>query len=68
VDVQLTQDGKLAVFHNDYLSDFTCIDSLTMDQVQARLPFVPELHQVLALLANLIAPPVTHLVESWLWN
>ncbi len=48
VDVQLTQDGKLAVFHNDYLSDFTCIDSLTMDQVQARLPFVPELHQVLA--------------------
>ncbi len=48
VDVQLTADGKLAVFHNDYLDDFTCIDSLTMDQVQARLPFVPELHQVLA--------------------
>ena len=48
VDVQLTQDGKLAVFHDDFLSDFTCIDSLTMDQVQARMPFVPELHQVLA--------------------
>ncbi len=47
VDVQLTGDGKLAVFHNDYLDDFTCIDSLTMDQLQARLPYVPELHQVM---------------------
>jgi glycerophosphoryl diester phosphodiesterase len=47
VDVQLTQDGKLAVFHDDFLSDFTCIHSLTLDQLQARLPFVPELHQVL---------------------
>ena len=47
VDVQLTQDGKLAVFHNDFLSDFTCIHSLTLDQLQARLPFAPELHQVL---------------------
>ena len=47
VDVQLTADGKLAVFHNDFLTDFTCIDSLTIDQVQQRMPFVPELHQVL---------------------
>lgn len=47
VDVQLTADGKLAVFHNDFLTDFTCIDSLTMDQLQARLPYVPELHQVM---------------------
>ena len=48
VDVQLTQDGRLAVFHDDYLSDFTCIHTLTLDQLQQRLPFVPELHQVLA--------------------
>src|SRR5215472_10221605 len=47
IDVQLTEDGKLAVFHDDFLSDFTCIHSLTLDQLQARLPFVPELHQVL---------------------
>jgi glycerophosphoryl diester phosphodiesterase len=47
VDVQLTGDGKLAVFHDDFLSDFTCIHSLTLDQLQARLPYVPELHQVL---------------------
>jgi Glycerophosphoryl diester phosphodiesterase family len=47
VDVQLTKDGKLAVFHDDFLGDFTCIDSLTIDELQERLPYVPELHQVL---------------------
>jgi len=47
VDVQLTQDGKLAVFHDDFLSDFTCIHALTLDQLQQRLPFVPELRQVI---------------------
>jgi Glycerophosphoryl diester phosphodiesterase family len=47
VDVQLTQDGRLAVFHDDFLSDFTCIHSLTLDQLKERLPFVPELHQVI---------------------
>jgi glycerophosphoryl diester phosphodiesterase len=47
VDVQLTQHGQLAVFHDDFLSDFTCIHSLTLDQVQQRLPYVPELRQVI---------------------
>src|SRR6266702_1661853 len=36
VDVQLTQDGRLAVFHDDFLTDFTCIHSLTLDQLQQR--------------------------------
>ena len=47
VDVQLTQDGKLAVFHDDFLSDFTCIHSLTLDQLQQRLPYVPDLRQIM---------------------
>jgi glycerophosphoryl diester phosphodiesterase len=47
VDVQLTQDGKLAVFHDDFLSDFTCIHSLPLEHLQERLPFVPELRQVI---------------------
>ncbi|HYL83223.1 MAG TPA: glycerophosphodiester phosphodiesterase [Candidatus Angelobacter sp.] len=47
VDVQLTKDGKLAVFHDDFLSDFTCVHSLTLEQLQARIPYVPELHEVL---------------------
>ncbi len=47
VDVQLTRDGRLAVFHDDFLSDFTCLHDLTLDELQQRLPYVPELHQVL---------------------
>ena len=47
VDVQLTADGRLAVFHDDSLTDFTCIHSLTLDQLQARLPYVPELRQII---------------------
>lgn len=47
VDVQLTADGKLAVFHDDFLSDFTCVHDLTLKQLQQRLSYVPELHQVL---------------------
>jgi len=47
VDVQLTADGRLAVFHDDFLSDFTCIHALTLDQLQARLPYVPELRQII---------------------
>jgi glycerophosphoryl diester phosphodiesterase len=47
VDVQLTRDGRLAVFHDDFLSDFTCIHSLTLEQLQQRLPYVPELKEVL---------------------
>ena len=48
VDVQLTKDGRLAVFHDDFLSDFTCLHALTLAQLQQRLPYVPELREVLA--------------------
>jgi len=47
VDVQLTRDGRLAVFHDDFLDDFTCVHDLTLEELQKRLPYVPELHQVL---------------------
>ena len=47
VDVQLTRDGRLAVFHDDFLADFTCIHALTLAQLQKRLPYVPELREVL---------------------
>ncbi len=47
VDVQLTSDGEVAVFHDDFLSDFTCLNSLTLSELQARLPFVPSLQAVL---------------------
>jgi hypothetical protein len=47
VDVQLTADGKLAVFHDDLLSDYTCVRGLTLAELQQRLPYVPELQDVL---------------------
>jgi glycerophosphoryl diester phosphodiesterase len=48
VDVQLTRDHRVAVFHNDFLPDFTCVNKLTLAELQARLPHVPALEDVLA--------------------
>jgi glycerophosphoryl diester phosphodiesterase len=47
VDVQLTRDGKVAVFHDDFLPDFTCLNQLSLRELQERLPFVPTLEAVL---------------------
>jgi glycerophosphoryl diester phosphodiesterase len=47
VDVQLAADGRLAVFHDDFLSDFSCVRGLTLSELQKRLPYVPELRDVL---------------------
>jgi glycerophosphoryl diester phosphodiesterase len=47
VDVQLTRDGQVVVFHDDFLPDFTCLNRLTLGELHARLPFVPALHEVL---------------------
>jgi glycerophosphoryl diester phosphodiesterase len=47
VDVQLTRDGKVAVFHDDFLPDLTCLNQLSLDELQDHLPFVPTLEAVL---------------------
>src|SRR5262245_25682183 len=47
VDVQLTRDGQVAGFHDDFLPDFTCLNTLTLRELQARLPHVPTLTAVL---------------------
>jgi len=47
IDVQLTSDGKVAVFHDDFLADKTCLNQLTLAELQDRLPFVPSLEAVL---------------------
>jgi len=47
VDVQLTRDGEVAVFHDDFLPDLTCLNTLTLAGLQARLPFVPALQAAL---------------------
>lgn len=47
VDVQLTRDGRVALFHEDFLPDGTCLNALSLAELQARLPFVPALEDVL---------------------
>lgn len=47
VDVVVTSDGKAVAIHDDFLSDFTCINTLTYDELKERLPHVPSLKKVL---------------------
>jgi len=47
LDLQQTADGKVVVFHDDYLEDFTCISSLTYDELLARKPQIPLFRSVL---------------------
>ena len=47
VDVQLTRDGEVAAFHDDVLPDGTCLNQLTLAELQQRLPHVPALREIL---------------------
>jgi len=47
LDLQQTADGKVVVYHDDYLADFTCIRSLTYDELLARKPEIPLFRAVL---------------------
>ena len=47
LDLQRTADGKIVVFHDDFLEDFTCVSALTYDQLLARRPQVPLFRAVL---------------------
>lgn len=47
VDVQLTKDGQVAVFHDDFLPDSTCLNQLTLAELHHRLPEIPTLQAVL---------------------
>lgn len=47
LDLQRTDDGKVVVFHDDFLRDFTCVSALTYDELLARFPQVPLFRAVL---------------------
>ena len=47
VDVQRTADGEIVAYHDDFLSDFTCIHGLTLGQLRVRVPQVATLHAIL---------------------
>jgi glycerophosphoryl diester phosphodiesterase len=47
VDVQVTGDGHVVVFHDDFLADFTCINQLPLADLERRAPEMPTLDAVL---------------------
>ena len=47
MDLQRTADGKIVVYHDDYLEDFTCVSALTYAELLARKPQVPLFRTVL---------------------
>jgi len=48
IDVQLTRDGQVAVFHDDFLPDGTCLNQLTLAELQERVPWIPPLQAALS--------------------
>ncbi len=48
LDVQLTKDGDVVVYHDDFLADYTCINTLTRDQLESAAPQIPSLRAALA--------------------
>ncbi len=47
VDVNLTGDGRVVSYHDDFLPDFTCINTLTVGEMRDRIGDVSTLRQVL---------------------
>jgi len=47
VDVVITADRIAVALHDDFLDDFTCVNTLTYRELKKRLPYVPTLRQVL---------------------
>jgi len=47
VDLQMTSDGEIVVFHDDFLEDYTCLNSLTREELGQRAPHIPSLQAVL---------------------
>ncbi len=48
LDVQRTRDGEIVIFHDDFLPDYTCINSLTRAELEARAPHIPSLQAAIA--------------------
>ncbi len=46
-DLQMTADGEIVVWHDDFLEDFTCINTLTRDQLEARAPHIASFESML---------------------
>lgn len=46
-DLQMTADGEIVLWHDDFLEDFTCINTLTMEELAARVPHIASFQALL---------------------
>ncbi len=47
LDLQITGDGEIVAWHDDFLEDFTCLNTLTRRELERRAPHIPSLQAVL---------------------
>lgn len=46
-DLQMTADGEIVLWHDDFLDDFTCINALTREELEARAPHIASFQALL---------------------
>lgn len=47
VDLQMTADGEIVAWHEDFLEDFTCFNSLTREELAERAPQIASFQAIL---------------------
>lgn len=47
VDLQMTADGEIVAWHDDFLDDFTCFNTLTRDELAERAPQIASFQAIL---------------------
>ena len=47
LDLQITGDGEIVAWHDDFLEDFTCLNTLTRRELDRRAAHIPSLQAVL---------------------
>ncbi len=47
LDLQITGDGEIVAWHDDFLPDFTCMNTLTRAELAQRAPHIPSFQAVL---------------------
>lgn len=53
LDLQMTADGEIVTWHDDFLEDLTCIRSLTRKELEERAPHIPSFQAVLQTAARI---------------
>jgi len=48
IDAELTKDGRIVAFHDfDFLPDYSCINTYTVDQLRDKVPYIATLDEIL---------------------